>query len=101
MPEGARPRLQESRHGADYAPRFAAFVRDALHRIWRGYSDSFTLARTQRRRRLGHEDLWPLATRAQHRTSAAREFCASRSKADRRDCISGNGLTQKTRYADM
>ena len=86
---------KESRHRSHHASRFAAFVRNAVHRIRRGHSDCFTLAWTQRRRRAGNENLRPLAPRAQHCASAARDLRAGRDKAGRRDPISGNRITQK------
>ena len=46
MPEGAGSRVQKSRNGSHHPSRFAAFVCNALHRIGRGYSDCFALART-------------------------------------------------------
>ena len=63
----------------------------------RGYSDCFALARTQRRRRAGNENLRPSAPRAQHRASAARELCAGRDKAGRRDRISCHGIAVRCR----
>ena len=64
-----------------------------MHRIGRGHSNRFTLAWTQRRRRTGNENVRPLAPRAQHCTSSARELRASRDKAGRRNCIPGYGVT--------
>ena len=82
---------KEGRRGSHHASRFAAFVCNALHRKWRGYSDRFALAWTQRRRRVGNENLWASAARAQHCASSARELCAGRNGAGRRDCISCHG----------
>ena len=64
--------VQESRRRSHHASRFAASVRNAVHRKRRGHSDRFALAWTQRRWRAGNENLRPLATRTQHRASAAR-----------------------------
>ena len=54
MPEGARSRVQKGRHGSHHASRFAALVRNALHRIaaWtfqpsHAGSDTKTAARWQ------------------------------------------------------
>ena len=91
----ARRRLTErakSRHRSHHASRFAALVRNAVHRIWRGYSDGLALAWTQRRRRVGNENLRPLATRAQHRPSAAGDFHANRDKASRCHSVSRESI---------
>ncbi len=55
------------------------------------------LAWTQRRRRVGNENLRPFAARAQHCTSAARDLRACRDKAGRRDRVPGYGMTSGKR----
>ena len=96
MPEGARSRLQKGRRGSHHASRLAAFVCDALHRKRRGYSDCFPLARTQRRRCAGNENLRAFAARAQHCASAARELRAGSDKAGRCDSISCHGIAVRS-----
>ena len=59
----------------------------------RGHSDRFALARTQRRRRTGNENVRASAARAQHCSSAARDLRAGRDKAGRHDRIPGDGMT--------
>jgi Site-specific recombinase XerC len=55
---------KKSWRGSHHASRPTAFVCNTVHRIGRGYSDSVPLARAQRRRSLGNENLRPSEPRA-------------------------------------
>ena len=74
--EGNRQRGTQARHSAHHAPRSAASVRDGWHRDRGRYSDRLPLARAQRRRRTGNENLRTSAPGAQRCTSAKDEFRA-------------------------
>src|SRR5262249_47421197 len=89
-----RSRLQKRRNESYHASRFTAFVRDAVHRDRRGYSNGFALARAQKRRCIGNENLRTTAPRAQHYANPTPHVCTHNVEPASCDPVSGKNLDE-------